>query len=56
MIDTVDLAGGFTVWLTKEARKYLSGRYVSSTWDVEALEKLEDEIVAGDKLKQKLVI
>lgn len=56
LIDTVDLAGGFTVWLTAEPRQWLSGRYVAATWDVEALENKRDEIVAGDKLKVKLVV
>ncbi|KAH7132419.1 putative oxidoreductase ucpA [Dendryphion nanum] len=56
MTDTVELAGGFTVWLTAGARTYLGGRYVSANWDVEALEKLKDEIVQGDKLKQRLLI
>ena len=56
MNDTVDLAGGFTVWLTREPRKYLSGRYASVNWDVEALEKLKDDILAEDKLKQRMAI
>ena len=54
--DTAELLGGFIVWLTAEPRKWLSGRYVAAPWDVEALEKKRDEIVADDKLKVKLVV
>ena len=44
------------VWLTAEPRKWLGGRYVAAQWDVKALEKLEDDITSGDKLKVKLVV
>jgi len=56
MTDTPELCGGFTVWLTKDARTWLGGRYVSTTWDVEKLDSMREEIVAGDKLKVKLVV
>ncbi|KAF2793847.1 putative oxidoreductase ucpA [Melanomma pulvis-pyrius CBS 109.77] len=56
MVDTPELCGGFTVWLTKGARTWLEGRYLSSTWDVTKLESMREEIVAGDKLKVKMVI
>lgn len=56
MNDTPELCGGFAVWVTAEKRKWLGGRYVSATWDVDALEKREDEIVKGDKLKTKMVV
>jgi hypothetical protein len=44
------------VWLTKGQRTWLSGRYVSATWDVAELEAMKDEIVKDDKLKQRLVV
>jgi len=34
----------------------MSGRYMVATWDVDALEKMKDEIVEGDKLKVRLVV
>ena len=43
-------------WLTRERRDWLSGRYLSVTWDVEELEKMKEEIVKRDKLKMRLVI
>lgn len=54
--DTVELAGGFTVWLTAENREWLSGRYVAATWDVEKLESMKEEIVEGGKLTVKMVV
>lgn len=54
--DSPDLCGGFAVWLTAQQRKWLGGRYVSATWDVDVLESMKDEIVAEDKLKVKLVV
>lgn len=56
LTDTLELCGGFTVWLTKGQRTWLGGRYVSANWDVAELEALKDEIVDGDKLKQRLVV
>lgn len=44
------------VWLTKKQLSWLGGRYVSANWDVEELEAMKDEIVEGDKLKQRLVV
>lgn len=54
--DTAELAGDFTVWLTKERREWLSGRFVDATWDVEELEARKDDIVKGDKLKVRMVV
>ncbi|KAL3421386.1 short chain dehydrogenase reductase [Phlyctema vagabunda] len=56
LTDTPDLAGGFVVWLTKGQRTWLSGRYVSATWDVAELLTMEDEIVAGEKLKVRMIV
>jgi len=56
LIDTPELCGGFVVWLTKGARTWLAGRYLSATWDVDSLQMMEDDIVKGDKLKARLVL
>lgn len=50
----IGLVGGFCTWLTREPRKWLSGRYLSVHWDVDELEAKKDEIVEGDKLKFRL--
>ena len=44
------------MWFTAGARTWMSGRYMVATWDVDALEKMKDEIVEGDKLKVRLVV
>jgi NAD(P)-dependent dehydrogenase (short-subunit alcohol dehydrogenase family) len=54
--DTPDLCGGFVVWLTKGARAWLGGRYVSVTWDATELEAMKDDIVSGDKLKFRMLV
>ncbi len=56
MDDDVGLCGAFLVWLTKEKREWLSGRYISANWDVEELESMKEEIVKGDKLKLRMVV
>jgi hypothetical protein len=56
LIDTVDLAGGFVVWLTKGSRTWLNGRYVSVTWDVDELEAKKEEIMEADNLKFRMVV
>ena len=55
-VETPDLAGDTLVFLTKEKRDWLSGRYVNVTWDMPELMAQKDEIVKGDKLKVRMVI
>jgi len=56
MQDDVGLCGAFLVWLTKEKREWLSGRYCSVNWDVEELEGMKEQIVKEDKLKMRMVV
>lgn len=56
MHDEPGLCGAFLIWLTKEKRDWLSGRYLSANWDVEELQGMKEEIVKGDKLKMRMVI
>ena len=44
------------VYLTGKKRDWLAGRYINVTWDLPELMEKEKEIVAGDKLKVKLVV
>ncbi|KAL9609805.1 MAG: hypothetical protein Q9167_005459 [Letrouitia subvulpina] len=55
-VDTPELAADTMVWLTTERRDWLSGRYVSCTWDMEQLSAMEQDIVKGDKLKMILAL
>ncbi|KAI0179445.1 hypothetical protein GGR52DRAFT_307212 [Hypoxylon sp. FL1284] len=53
--DDPKLCGSFIIWLVKERRMWLSGRYVSSNWDVDELSSKEAQIVEENKLKMRMV-
>ena len=52
--DTPEIAADTIVWLTKERRPWLQGRYVDCCWDMPELEARKEEIVEDDKLKLTL--
>ena len=54
--DTPELSGDMVVWMTKERRQWLSGRYIDCNWDVSELEAKKDEIMKGDKLKVRMIV
>lgn len=54
--DSPELPAATIAWLTSERRDWLSGRYLSATWDMEELLARKAEIVGGDKLKVRLVV
>ena len=54
--DDVGLCGAFLLWLVKERRQWLSGRYLSANWDVDELEAKKDVIVSNDQLKMRMVV
>ncbi|KAF2124547.1 NAD(P)-binding protein [Dothidotthia symphoricarpi CBS 119687] len=54
--DDEGLAGAVCVWLTKEKRLWLSGRYVSSNWDVGELQGMRERIVEEDLLKFRMAV
>ncbi|KAI0180319.1 NAD(P)-binding protein [Hypoxylon sp. FL1284] len=56
LIDEPQLPADTTVWLVSERRPWLSGRIVSSVWDMEQLEARKDEIVKGDLLKFRVAV
>ena len=56
LIDKPELPAHTVLWLVKERREWLAGRYISSVWDMEELLSKKEEIVQGDKLKVKLVV
>ena len=53
-VETVELSADTIVFLTKEKREWLGGRYINCTWDMPELMAKEGEIVKEDKLKVKL--
>jgi NAD(P)-dependent dehydrogenase (short-subunit alcohol dehydrogenase family) len=54
--DEPGLCGAFLIWLVKERREWLSGRYLSVTWDVDELVGKKEEIVKNDKLKFRMIV
>lgn len=57
LVDSIDLAGAWCVWLTKNAeQKWLSGRWMSVNWPVEDLVAKKDEIIERDLAKMVLAI
>ncbi|KAI0966288.1 NAD(P)-binding protein [Xylaria arbuscula] len=54
--DKPELTGDSMVWLAKERRGWLSGRFVSVTWDMAELEQKREEIVSMDLLKLRLTV
>ncbi|KAJ0420826.1 hypothetical protein BJY00DRAFT_312753 [Aspergillus carlsbadensis] len=56
LTETPELCGDSLVALTEERRGWLGGRYVSVTWDLEEFLAKEEEVVAGDKLRVRMVV
>lgn len=54
--DTPELAADAIVWLAKERREWLAGRFFNCNWDVKELEDRKDEIVNKDLLKFRLKV
>ena len=55
-IDTAELAGHTVVFYSRERRDWLAGRYLNAQWDVEELLAKKEEIIAGDKLRVRLIV
>jgi len=58
LTDDAILCGAFLVWLTKtrDDRLWLSGRYLSATWDIDELVSMKKAIVEKDMLKARMVV
>ncbi|KAI9649870.1 hypothetical protein NHQ30_002452 [Ciborinia camelliae] len=56
LVDSVDLCGGFCVWLSKNIKdlKWLNGRFLDARWDVDELLARKEDIVEKDLLKWTL--
>lgn len=54
LVDTPDLAACFAVWLASGKADWAAGRYLSATWDVEALEGMREDILRDDLLVNRL--
>lgn len=56
LIDTPELPADTLVWLSSQRREWLAGRFVGAAWDMEELEKKQEEIVQRNALKFRLAI
>lgn len=56
LTDTLELAADTLVWLSRERRDWLSGRFVSVSWDMEKLEQKKQDVLEGNLLKFRVVI
>ncbi|KAI1117075.1 hypothetical protein F5Y14DRAFT_404753 [Nemania sp. NC0429] len=56
LVDEPALPADTIVWLSKEHRPWLNGRFFSVSWDVEELESKKDEIVKRDLFKFRMVV
>ncbi|GBE89715.1 Short chain dehydrogenase citE [Sparassis crispa] len=56
LIDTMALATDTLLWLLRERRAWLSGRYVKCLWDMEEVLAKKQEIIDGDKLKVRMIV
>ena len=54
LVDPPELAAGFIVWLCSGRADWASGRYLSSTWDVDDLAANAERIVRDDLLVNRL--
>ncbi|KAK8851832.1 NAD-P-binding protein [Apiospora arundinis] len=54
LVDTPALPAHSLVWLSKERRTWLSGRWATANWDMEQLEGKKDLIVKNDLLKFRM--
>ncbi|TKA77548.1 hypothetical protein B0A49_02775 [Cryomyces minteri] len=56
LTDTPEVAADTIVFLTRERREWLAGRYVSCTWDMEEFLAKRAEIEKGDLLKVRMAV
>ncbi|KAK7702882.1 hypothetical protein SLS64_009493 [Diaporthe eres] len=56
LTDTAELAADTLVWLSRERRDWLSGRFASVNWDMEQLEQKKEDILERNLLKFRVMI
>ncbi|KAJ5733708.1 hypothetical protein N7493_002494 [Penicillium malachiteum] len=54
LLDKPEVVGGLSVWVSSGDKNYLSGRWLTSNWDVEEIERRKDEIVQKDLFKYRI--
>ena len=56
LTDTPQLAADTMVWLARERRDWLAGRFVSSSWDMEEFEGKKEDILERNLLKFRVAL
>ncbi|CAI7566114.1 unnamed protein product [Penicillium manginii] len=56
LTDTPELAADTLVWLTRERRDWLAGRFASVSWDMEELEQKKQDILQRDLFKFRVIV
>ena len=57
LVDTLELGADFIVWLCRERRGWLAGRFVCANWDADELLAKRGQLEANfDLLKLRLVL
>lgn len=56
LTDTAELAADTLVWLSRERRDWLSGRFATVNWDMEQLEQKKQDILQRNLLKFRVLI
>lgn len=56
LTDTPELAADTLVWLAREKREWLAGRFVSASWDMEELERKKEDVVQRNLFKFRVLI
>ncbi|RAL13038.1 SDR family oxidoreductase [Aspergillus homomorphus CBS 101889] len=56
LTDTPELAADTLVWLTRERRDWLAGRFASVSWDMEELEQKKQDVLQRNLLKFRVMI
>ncbi|KAJ5105294.1 Glucose/ribitol dehydrogenase [Penicillium alfredii] len=56
LVDEPALPADAIIWLAKERREWLNGRFVCATWDMEELEGKKNEVVDRDLFKFRITV
>ncbi|KAJ6114432.1 hypothetical protein N7486_000210 [Penicillium sp. IBT 16267x] len=56
LTDTPELAADTLVWLSRERRDWLAGRFASVSWDMEELEQKKQDVLQRNLFKFRVVI
>ncbi|RAH71071.1 SDR family oxidoreductase [Aspergillus aculeatinus CBS 121060] len=56
LTDTPELAADTLVWLARERREWLAGRFASVSWDMEELEQKQQDVLQRDLFKFRVVV